>query len=209
MKRDHADAVAVMVHGIMDTGRIFRPLTRVLTDAGVQTFAPDLRPCHGGEPLESLAAQLAAHIEREVPPQAALHLIGFSMGALIARWYLQRLGGSARTLRFFSVAGPHAGTLWSHLYPLRGARQMRAGSPFLAALDRDVECYRRIPVVSYWTPFDLVILPPRSSLLPFAENVEIRSLCHQCLLYHHDLHADVRRRITSPLPVTEEAAETP
>jgi triacylglycerol lipase len=196
---------AVLVHGIMDTGRIFRPLMRVLGDAGIDHIAPNLRPSHGGERIEALAGQLDRTIRREIPDDAPLHLVGFSMGALIARYFIQSLGGDQRTKRFYSVAAPHAGSWWCHWHPLPGARQMRPSSDFLRRLNGDVSCFERIPTVAYWTPLDLVVVPHRSSLLPFAENVRILSPCHQCLLSDRRLLSDIRARM---LATRSQPAET-
>jgi triacylglycerol lipase len=202
---DSADARprVVLVHGILDTGRIFRPLARALERHGLACLAPDLQPNHGGAPLERLAEQLAGFVEAEVPRSATLHLAGFSMGALVARHYIQHLRGSERVRRYFSIAAPNTGSVWCHLHPLAGARQMRPGSAFLRRLDADVSCFERIPAVAYWTPLDLVVVPPPSALAPFAENVRILSACHQCLLRHPQLHAHMARRMLSDTSAEE------
>ncbi len=188
-------AHAVLVHGIMDTGRIFRSLMRTLDRAGIPCIAPSLTPSDGSARLEVLAEQLADTVERELPTDAPLHIVGFSMGALVSRYFIQFLGGHARTRGFFSVSAPHAGSWWCSVHPLAGARQMRPGSAFLERLDADLSCFERIPTVAYWTPFDLVILPPRSGLLAFAENVRVAALCHPCMLRHPRVHSDIRKRM--------------
>lgn len=185
----------MLVHGIMDRGRIFRPLQSVLADAGIASSAPNLVPNHGAAPLEVLAAQLAEHVEEHVPAHRSVHLLGFSMGAIVARYYLQTLGGIARTAQFISVCAPHRGTHWSWLGPLPAMRQMRPGSAFLTRLNDDLDTLTQRPLTCYWTPFDLVIVPAISSTLPIGTNVRIDSMCHQCILNHPQLHRDVRTRI--------------
>lgn len=190
-----AEAAAVLVHGIMDLGRIFRPLQGTLEEAGIASSAPNLVPNHGGARLEALAEQLAEHIEQHVPATQPVHLLGFSMGAIVSRYYLQALGGIERTAQFLSVCAPHHGTQWSWLGPLPGMRQMRPGSALLNRLNDDLDTLTQRPLTCYWTPFDLVIVPARSSTLSAASNVRIDSMCHQCILNHPRLHQDVRSRI--------------
>ena len=54
--------------------------------------------------------ELADFIERKVPAGKTVDLIGFSQGALIARWYVQKLGGHVRAKRIISICGTNHGT---------------------------------------------------------------------------------------------------
>src|ERR1700677_3943859 len=100
----------VMVHGFADTGRLFRWLTRRLERDGHVCHAPTLHPRDASLGLPDLSEKLAAYIEASVAPGALVAIVGFSMGALVARHYLQALGGAGRARVFFSIAGPHRGT---------------------------------------------------------------------------------------------------
>jgi triacylglycerol lipase len=46
--------------------------------------------------LRELAQQLDARIRATFTMDEAIHLVGFSMGGLISRYYIQRLGGIHR-----------------------------------------------------------------------------------------------------------------
>lgn len=190
-----ADATLVLVHGIVNTSRIFRPLVRSLEAGGIRCLTLDLKPNHGGARLETLAAQVAAFVDAHAGPGRPVHLLGFSMGALVSRWYLQELDGMARCRQFISVAAPHHGTHWSWLGPLSGMRQMRPRSAFLRHLEAGRERLLALPVTCYWTPWDLVVIPAHSATLPGATNISVNSLCHQCLLRHPTLMEGVRQRV--------------
>ena len=133
----------------------------------------DLRPNDGSAPIETLARQ----VETQVDALCAAHscrrvdLIGFSMGALVSRYFLQRLDGKARARRFVSISGPHAGTLSAYGLPLTGARQMRPGSALLRELASDPDPFGEVEVHCVYTPWDLMIVPARSSILPGAQAV--------------------------------------
>ncbi len=161
--RANAQLPVVLVHGIWNTARIFGPLKAHLERQGCTVYALSMKPNNGDAPLEVLAEQVAAFIDSTLGLQQPFDLIGFSMGGLISRYYVQRLGGLARVRRFITVSAPHRGTWLGLLSHRRGVRQMRPGSPFLSSLNLDIHQLQSIAFISLWTPFDLLILPPWSS----------------------------------------------
>ncbi len=130
---------------------------------GWRVYAPSMTPNNGDAPLEKLAEQVASFVNSTLGSQQPFDLLGFSMGGLISRYYVQRLGGLARVQRFVTVSAPHQGTLLGALSHRYGIRQMRPGSPFLKALNQDIHQLKSLQFSSLWTPFDLLILPPWSS----------------------------------------------
>jgi len=120
-------------------------------------------PNNGDAPIESLATQLATFIDQTLGTQQPFHLIGFSMGGLVSRYYVQRLGGLSRVQKFITISAPHRGTLLALGSDRLGVKQMRPGSPFLKDLNRDLKQLETIDFYAFWTPFDLLILPPWSS----------------------------------------------
>ena len=127
----------VVVHGIWDDARSIAPLVRGLGQQGVPPACViELDPPWGTASIETLAEQLSTFIERTRRERGAeaVDIVGFSMGALVARTYLQLLGGHAHVRSFISISGPHRGTLTAYALPLLGVRQMRPDSPLLRAL---------------------------------------------------------------------------
>lgn len=177
----------VMVHGIFDDGRIFNAMRRHLEPRGIRCLAPSLRPSGAALGLEDLAEKLRSFIDTELGPNQPLTLLGFSMGAVVGRYYLQNLEGHARTRQFLSISAPYRGSLWARLAWWHGARQLRPDSGFLQDLAAGEACLQGLALHSFWTPLDLMILPPRSSLWGLAENHRIWSLCHPCMLHNRQL----------------------
>jgi triacylglycerol lipase len=132
--------------------------------------------------IDILAQQLANTINSTLGPDARFDLIGFSMGGLAARHYLQNLGGHRRVERYISIAAPHHGTAMAYLWPLAGARQMRFGSGFLRELDAGSEMLYRLKVTAIWTPLDLMIIPAASSRLAFAREYKINLPAHPLMV---------------------------
>jgi triacylglycerol lipase len=170
----------VTIHGFLNTGRQFGRLRRELEARGHTCITPTLHPRDGRKGVADLADKLAGLIEREVPPGAPLALVGFSMGAIVARYYLQ-LRGNARPLRaFFSIAGPFRGSLNAYLYPGLGTRQMRPGSRLLAEL-RETADRLGMPIFTYRTPFDLMVVPSSGSQIPRAKDTVVWCPLHSLL----------------------------
>ncbi len=153
----------VLVHGIWNTADIFCPLRSYLERSGWQTHALSMRPNNGDAPLEVLAKQVCDFIAAHIDPQQPFDLVGFSMGGLISRYYVQRLGGLERVQRFVTVSTPHQGTVLGTLSRRYGIRQMRPGSPLIKSLNQDIHQLRALKFSSLWTPFDLLILPAKSA----------------------------------------------
>ena len=172
----------VFVHGIFDTGKIFAPMTHYFEKRGLYTHAPDLRPSSGAQGLEILAQQLKHSIDTHTGPEDMLDLVGFSMGGLISRYYLQRLGGLARVRRFIAISVPQHGSAWAWLLPNQGCRQMRPGSTFLQALNQDIASLAQIDLLTLWTPFDLMIIPATSSVIPVGRECKLPVLLHDWMI---------------------------
>lgn len=164
----------VLVHGIWNTASIFSPLRAYLERSGWQTYALSMCPNNGDAPLELLAEQVCEFVAEQIDPQQPFDLVGFSMGGLISRYYVQRLGGLARVQRFVTVSAPHQGTVLGAFSRRYGIRQMRPGSPLIKSLNQDIHQLNTLTFSSLWTPFDLLILPPRSSDLQNFEKMEVR-----------------------------------
>lgn len=187
----------VLVHGFLDTGWVFRRMKARLERRGAVCLVPRLRPNDGRGGLAPLASRLKLDIDEAFGATAPIRVVAFSMGGLIARHYLQLLGGAARCDQLLTISSPHQGTRSAWLYPGKGARDMRPGSAFLACLRATEASLRDVELISYRTPLDLMILPSTSSIWAPALNLEFPVLLHPLMLSDEDVLGDVERRVTS------------
>ena len=193
----------LLVHGIDDTSRTLAPLAAHLGREGFAAVqAMDLRPNDGRAPIAELAAQVAAEAEalRARTGSARLDVVGFSMGALVSRYYLQRLEGRQHVRRFVSLSGPHAGTQLAWLRDNAGAREMRPGSALLQELAAQPEPFGTVQVFSLWTPWDLMIVPPRSSRLVGARERRVPVLLHPWMVTDRRVHRAVVEALSVERP---------
>lgn len=189
----------LLVHGIWKSGRAFRAMARYLEQRGFAVHTIDLVPNDGRAPIETLARQVEAFVEARLPQGSPLDLVGFSMGGVVSRYYLQRLGGIERVRRFVTISSPHHGTLTAYLRRLPGALQMRPKSEFLRDLNSDVHQLDRIDVTSIWTPLDLMILPSDSSRLPIGREILVAAPVHALMLHDRRSLRAVADALSAPL----------
>jgi triacylglycerol lipase len=168
----------LLIHGILKTNSVFNVMSDYLTKEGWQVHRFDLKPNNATVGLDQLALQIDNYVKNNFSENQPFDLVGFSMGGLISRYYIQRLGGIERVQRFITISSPHNGTLMAHLLPFTGCQQMRPNSEFLRDLNQDINLLNKLDFTSIWTPFDLMILPAKSSQLPIGKEVILPVLAH-------------------------------
>jgi len=163
----------LIAHGIWDSEQRISTLSDGLRARGlahVHAFTFD--PRDGRSPLASLAQQVQREADRLRTQHAVdrIDLVGFSMGALTSRYYIQRLDGKRAVRRFVSISGPHHGTLMAYGLPFAGVRDMRPGSALIRDLESDRDPWGSVEAHCIYTPFDVTIMPATSSRLPGARS---------------------------------------
>jgi triacylglycerol lipase len=174
----------LLVHGLWDSAERLSPLKVGLKVRGIDDLhALDLVPNDGRAPIAELGA-LVGRAVTSIAADGQVDIVGFSMGALVSRWYVQRGGGKERVRRFVSISGPHHGTKVALAAPfLAGVRDMRQDSDLLRDLASDTDPFGPVDVHCLYTPFDLLILPAKSAVLPTARSVrEFRVPTHRSMV---------------------------
>ncbi|MCA9574774.1 MAG: alpha/beta fold hydrolase [Polyangiales bacterium] len=118
--------VVVLVHGFLAAAPVFDPLrARIAQDLGWATLAFGY-PSYGD--FHATAQRLADTLAENVPEGSAVTLLGHSLGGLLARWYVEELGGAPRVSRLVTVCTPHLGTSAARLAPFGLAGAIRPDS---------------------------------------------------------------------------------
>lgn len=175
----------ILIHGVIDNRSIFTVLRRALRRRGFgRTYALNYSPLT--DDIADVAARLRTLID-EVCEQTGyerVHIIGHSMGGLIARYYVQRLGGDAHVHTVCTLGSPHDGTTAARFVPWPVIRQMRPDSDLLEEL-REPAPGCRTRFIAIWSDLDQLVLPQRNARIQHpdlrARNVLIRGIGHMSL----------------------------
>jgi triacylglycerol lipase len=172
----------MLLHGIFDSGRVFATLQQLLHKHGFRTLAPDLVPNDGSASIATLAEQVRQMVEQACKEVEWLGLIGFSMGGIVARYYLQNLGGYRRVKRVVTISSPHRGSALAYLASGKGAQELRPNSPLLQQLSENEQQLLPLKPLSLWTPLDLMIVPAKNSIWKIAQNIAFNVVAHRLML---------------------------
>ena len=156
----------LLVHGVVDNRSIFTVLRRGLRRRGFgRVLGAELQPAHATTYATSPSGwPRRSRGSAPRPATSAIHLIGHSMGGLVARYYVQRLGGDQRVHTLVTLGTPHSGTYAARLVPHPVARQLRPGSALIAELAEPAPgCRTRF--VAFWSDLDQVVIPSSSARL--------------------------------------------
>lgn len=155
----------LLVHGFIDNRSIFTLLRRGLTRRGFgSVYAMNYSSLTAD--IRTAAAQLGEEIEAIVADTGyeKIHVVGHSLGGLIARYYVTRLGGDEHVHTLVTLGTPHQGTYSAYALPSRLGAQMRPGSGLINELDAPAPgCTTRF--ISYWSDTDVVIVPQGNGAL--------------------------------------------
>ena len=190
----------VLVHGFTDTGAIFNRLVAELARNGDRCFAPSLQPNDFRLGVHDLALKLSARIDAQLGPSQPFVLIGQSMGGLVARDYVQNLHPRHRIRAFFELVTANQGTLWANTSPGGGVRNFAVNGPFLRALNADLGAWKTVHTFAYWTPFDLVVMPPTNARCAFGQTLCVLVPFHQSMVQNRTVIADIAAKIDALTP---------
>lgn len=152
----------LLVHGFIDNRSVFTVLRRALHRRGYRNVLTTNYSVLTHD-IPTAAAELGEVIERLCARSGhdRIDVIGHSLGGLIARYYVQRLGGDAHVGHLVTLGTPHGGTQWTRLLPTRLPAtilsQLRPDSALIAELAEPTNCSTTILAV--YSDLDHVVTP--------------------------------------------------
>lgn len=193
----------VLLHGFIDNRSVFVVLRRALTRQGRRhleslNYSPLTRD------IRTAAELLGRHVEEICARtgHSRVDIVGHSLGGLIARYYVQRLGGDRRVRTLVTLGTPHGGTAvapGAGVHPI--VRQMRGGSSVIEELRAPAPgCRTRF--VSFWSELDQVMVPVETACVAHpdldAVNVRVTGIGHLALPVHPTVAAAIREALEAP-----------
>ncbi|RZE61376.1 lipase [Streptomyces albidoflavus] len=198
----------VLLHGFADNRSVFVLLRRALLRDADGTARRRTLVSLNYSPLtcdiRAAAELLGRHVEevRRRTGADRVDVVGHSLGGLIARYHVQRLGGDAAVRTLVTLGTPHSGTRVARpadVHPI--VRQMRPGSPVIEELGRPAPgCRTRFVAVR--SDLDQIMVPTSAARLDHpdlrVENVLVTGIGHLALPVHPTVTSLVREALSAP-----------
>ena len=178
-----AQTPILLVHGIIDNHATFTVMEYALRRRGFQTLSSydyglltqsiPRAAARLGEAIEELTA--ATGYER-------VHIIGHSLGGLITRYYVQRLGGDRHVHTLVTLGTPHQGTQLAWAAPLLPLiRQLTPNSAVIQELAQPAPgCRTRF--IAFYSDIDHLVVPSGNARLDHpdlnVQNIPVRGVGH-------------------------------
>jgi pimeloyl-ACP methyl ester carboxylesterase len=176
----------LFIHGHGGSGAAFRDLERALAEA-----TPNLRFAAWDYSSRGHVADLARRLADWAAGSAGeLHVVAHSLGGILARVWLQELGGRARVRSLTTLSTPHQGLarFWgAGFVPI--VRELGVGSPLLARLEASVGTLSDLPCLSVVSTRDHFIRPWQRAAFGNARLAPVDDVGHVGVLYSPAVHA--------------------
>ena len=200
-----AETPILLVHGIIDNHVTFTVMERSLRrrgfrtlsayDYGLLTYNVPRAAVRLGEAIQELST--ATGYER-------VHVIGHSLGGLIARYYMQRLGGDSQVHTLVTLGTPHHGTQLAWAAPMLPLiRQLTPTSPVIRELAQPAPgCRTRF--IAFHSDIDHLVVPRRNARLDHPDlnvrNIAVHGVGHLSMPNNGRIAFRIARALRQPDP---------
>jgi len=172
----------LLLHGLFNNRASWFWFKAFLRRRGFRNIATiNLSSWHNEEVLTELVAKKVDELRHRLGVDK-VHLVGHSMGGIIARNYIQLRGGASKVDCCAILGSPHLG---SKLTPFAFAplgKVLVPGSDFLLRLNA-APIPKEISLTNIYTRKDNMVLPNANTRLPWGESVELDAMGHTGLIY--------------------------
>ena len=182
------DDVVVLVHGFMASAGVFRPMrARLERDAHARVATFTHAP---GAGVKRIARQLSDLVAR-IPQGTRIHIVGHSLGGVVARWFVQELRGHARVVQTISLASPFGGV---EVVPLFVGADLQPASKVLERVRERAHAFD-VPHTSIIAGDDRTVLGRKSATFPHGDAIVLEGRGHNSLLFDDEVAHIVIERI--------------
>jgi predicted alpha/beta hydrolase family esterase len=128
-------------------------------------------------------------------------LVGHSMGGLVVRYYIEKLGGAAGVNAAVTLGAPHLGSKTAVFGVLKSAEQFSPDSALITELNEAPPSGDATDMTAVWSDFDSIVLPHESARLPEPyTSVKVGGVGHVAMLFSGRIFDETLRAISTNLP---------
>jgi pimeloyl-ACP methyl ester carboxylesterase len=182
--------VIVLIHGLFATAGVLRPMRqRIEQVCGAHTATFTYAP---GPGVTTIAASLG-RLLGALPPDVRVHLVGHSLGGLVARWYVQRIAADPRIVQTIAIGTPFGGARGALLMPGEAGRDIRSGSLVLRELAASAGAANGVPHLSIFGDADTAV--PRTTRFSIGDCCVVADCGHNGLLFNPRVADKIAERV--------------
>ena len=173
----------LFVHGVFHNPTAFAWLKQKLAWGGWRNF-DEIDLLTSIRSIPSNAEHVARRVERLIQKHdiPRIDIVAHSMGGIVSRYFVQRLGGDKKVRNLITLGTPHGGTDWSRYILLSPLRDLAPDSKLLTELNESPHPVRT-QTTAVAGRLDIFNRPRGSHLWPGARNFELRGVGHAGLLF--------------------------
>jgi len=154
--RERDQRTVVLIHGYLANRSTLFPVAAILKLRGVkQVLSFNYKSSAG---VEQAALALREYLRHHVRG-GRIDLVCHSLGGLVARVYIQELGGARRVDRCVTLGTPHRGTYNSYWLNSRVGSELRPDSSLLSRLENSRGNARSVDFLSLIAGSDNLVVP--------------------------------------------------
>ena len=148
-----------------------------LTDVHTMNLPPS-------KDVETLTERVALKVDslRHSRKCDKVHLIGHSMGGIIARNYIQLRGGADKVDQCIALGTPHKGSRLAPFAIMKLSESVMPSSEFLTNLNKQ-PIPKKVYLTNIYSRHDNLVIPFDSAVLEKSINIELSGKGHGTLLY--------------------------
>lgn len=190
-KRRADQRTIVFIHGYLANPASFFPLSLYLKSCGhSQILSFRYR---AGKGIEQAARELQEFLRKRVRG-GRIDFVCHSLGGVIARVYLQEMGGSRRVDRCITLGTPHVGTYNSYWVNSRVGLELRPDSELMKRLN--VQKPTKVKYTAIVGGTDNIVIP-RVFASHESDTIHIPNVGHVGLLFSTKVYFEIARRLAS------------
>lgn len=185
----------ILVHGLLSNAGPLLPLKFRLSLSGwsnVFLYRYSISNGRFQDHVDGLT-DLVLHVHDRLPGRK-IHLVGHSLGALIAYSAFQKPESKGVCGKLIALGGPFRGTKLAYLALSDLGRRLAPGHPFLSQFQHPTV---ESEVVSVRSDFDAMILPPQSADCPVepGETIQVEGVGHMGFCFSNRVAELIKSRL--------------